>query len=109
MYSLRYGTVPVVRATGGLADTVHEFDPVAREGNGFVFHAFEADEMVMALRRALSVHSEPALWRALQRNGMSADFGWRVAADGYDRLYEEALERVAQGRVPSLQSVRDTF
>jgi starch synthase len=109
MYSLRYGTVPVVRATGGLADTVHEFDPVTREGNGFVFQAFEADDMVMALRRALAVHAEPQLWRALQRNGMSADFSWRVAADGYDHLYEEALDRVAQGRVPSLQTVRDSF
>lgn len=109
MYSLRYGTVPVVRATGGLADTVHEFDPITREGNGFVFHAFEADEMLMALRRALAVWTEPELWRALQENGMSRDFSWRVAADGYDRLYHEARERVAAGRVPTLESVRDTF
>ena len=109
MYSLRYGTVPVVRATGGLADTVQEFDPVTRAGNGFVFHAYAAEEMVMALRRALAVYAEPALWRALQRNGMAADHGWAAAADRYDRLYEEALERVAAARVPSLESVRDTF
>jgi starch synthase len=109
MYSLRYGTIPVVRATGGLADTVREFDPIQREGNGFVFHAFSADEMVMALRRALAVHSEPTLWRALQRNGMAHDFSWRAAADGYDRLYEEALERVAHGRIPTLETVRDSF
>jgi starch synthase len=109
MYSLRYGTVPVVRATGGLADTVREFDPVTREGNGFVFQAFEPDDMVMALRRALAVHGEPALWRTLQRNGMGQDFSWRVSADGYDQLYAEALERIARGRVPTLQSVRDTF
>ncbi len=109
MYSLRYGTVPLVRATGGLADTVHEFDPVSREGNGFVFQAFSADDMVMALRRALALHGEPSLWRALQRNGMRQDFSWRTAADGYDHLYEEALARVASGRVPSLKTVRDTF
>ncbi len=109
MYSLRYGTVPVVRATGGLADTVREFDPITREGNGFVFHAFAADEMVMALRRALAVHAEPALWTGLQRNGMAHDFSWRAAADGYDRLYEEALERVAHGRVPTIATVRDSF
>ncbi len=109
MYSLRYGTVPVVRGTGGLADTVHEFDPVSREGNGFVFTSFSADDMVMALRRALAVHGEPALWCALQRNGMRQDFSWRVSADGYDHLYEEALERVATGRIPSLRTVRDTF
>ncbi len=109
MYSLRYGTVPVVRATGGLADTVREFDPIAREGNGFVFERFSPDEMVMALRRALATHSEPELWRAIQRNGMARDSSWRVAADGYDRLYAEALERVSGGRVPTIESVRDSF
>jgi starch synthase len=109
MYSLRYGTVPVARATGGLADTVHEFDPITREGNGFVFHAFSADEMIMALRRALAVHAEPQLWRSLQRNGMALDFSWRSSADGYDRLYQEALARVAHGRVPTLETVRDSF
>lgn len=109
MYSLRYGTVPVVRETGGLADTVREFDPVTREGNGFVFQAFAADDLVMALRRALAVRAEPELWRTLQRNGMAQDFSWRVSADGYDHLYGEALRRVAQGRVPTLQSVRDSF
>ncbi|MEO5987869.1 MAG: glycogen/starch synthase [Candidatus Eisenbacteria bacterium] len=109
MYSLRYGTVPVVRATGGLADTVCEFDRTTREGNGFVFQAFEPDEMIMALRRALALRQESGLWRQLQRNGMARDFSWQVAADQYDRLYEEALERVAQGRVPTMSSVRDTF
>ena len=109
LYSLRYGTVPVVRETGGLADTVREFDPVTRAGNGFVFQAFAADDMVMALRRALAVHGEPGLWRALQRNGMEQDFSWSVSADGYDHLYEEALHRIAQGRIPTLQTVRDSF
>ena len=109
MYSLRYGTIPVVRVTGGLADTVHEFDPITRAGNGFVFESFSGDEMVMALRRALATHAEPELWRAAQRNGMTRDWSWRVAADGYDRLYAEARERVASGRVPTLESVRDTF
>jgi len=109
LYSLRYGTVPVVRETGGLADTVREFDPVSREGNGFVFQSFDAEDMVMALRRALAVHAEPDLWRALQRNGMSQDFSWRVSADGYDHLYAEARHRIAQGRIPTLQTVRDSF
>jgi len=109
LYSLRYGTVPVVRATGGLADTVREFDPVTREGNGFVFHGYSSEEMLMALRRALAVHAEPELWRGLQRRGMERDSSWRVAAQHYDRLYDEAIERVAQGRVPTLESVRDSF
>jgi starch synthase len=109
MYSLRYGTVPVVRATGGLADTVREFDPITGEGNGFAFEAYSADAMIMALRRALATHGDAALWARVQRNGMARDSGWRVAADGYDRLYAEALERVSAGRVPTLESVRDTF
>ena len=109
LYSLRYGTVPVVRATGGLADTVREFDPITREGNGFVFEQFSADELVMALRRALATHGEPELRSVVQANGMARDSSWRVAADGYDRLYSEAIERVAAGRTPTLESVRDTF
>ncbi len=109
LYSLRYGTVPVVRATGGLADTVHEYDPVSHQGNGFVFHGFSADEMIMALRRALALMADPVQWRKLQHNGMSRDSSWRAAADGYDHLYDEALDRVAHGRVPSLESVRDHF
>lgn len=109
LYSLRYGTVPVVRATGGLADTVREFEPVTREGNGFVFHGYSADEMVMALRRALAVHAEPEVWKGLQRRGMERDSSWRSAADHYDRLYDEAIERVEQGRTPTLESVRDSF
>ena len=108
MYSLRYGTVPVVRATGGLADTVQDFDPVSREGTGFVFQHYDAAEMVHALRRALTVFRQPHLWSRLQDNGMACDFSWRRSADGYDRLYAEALERVGAGEVPTLESVRAT-
>jgi starch synthase len=106
MYSLRYGTVPVVRATGGLADTVQDFDPVTRQGNGFVFQRYDASEMVNALRRALTVYRQPHLWSQVQRNGMACDFSWRKSADGYDQLYREALERLRQGVVPTLESVR---
>jgi starch synthase len=106
MYSLRYGTAPVVRATGGLADTVQDFDPVTRQGNGFVFQRYEAGEMVNALRRGLTVFRQPHLWAQLRDNAMAADFSWRKSADGYDRLYAEALERVRGGDVPTLESVR---
>ncbi len=106
MYSLRYGTVPVVRAVGGLADTVREFDPIMREGNGFTFERFDPHDMVQTLRRALAFHRQPELWRALQRNGMAADFSWRVSADGYDALYDEARARVTTDDVPSIETVR---
>jgi len=106
MYSLRYGTVPVVRATGGLADTVAEFDPLTRRGTGFRFDAFEADEMAAALRRALAIHRQGSLWLALQRNGMAMDFSWASSAARYERLYRETLERVAREGPPTLESVR---
>lgn len=106
MYSLRYGTVPVVRATGGLVDTVEDFDPVTREGTGFLFHRYDAGEMVGAIRRALTTYRQPHLWSQLRANGMARDFSWRTSADGYDRLYADAVERVASGRVMTLDSAR---
>ncbi len=106
MYSLRYGTGPVVRETGGLADTVEEFVIATREGTGFLFGPYEPESMVGALKRALAIHRQPELWRALQRNGMERDFSWRTSADGYDALYRGALERVRAGVVPTLESVR---
>jgi len=109
MYSLRYGTVPVVRETGGLADTVEEFDIGSQQGTGFLFGPYEAEAMVGALKRALAIQKQPELWRALQLNGMARDFSWRASADGYDRLYEDALARVRGGKVPTLQSVKATL
>jgi len=109
LYSLRYGTVPVVRETGGLADTVEEFDIGTREGTGFLFAPYEAEAMVGALKRALAIQRQPELWQALQANGMRRDFSWRASAAGYDRLYEDALERVRAGTVPTLESVRTTL
>jgi starch synthase len=106
MYSLRYGTVPVVRATGGLVDTVEDFDPVTREGTGFLFHRYEAGEMVGAIRRALTTYRQPHLWSQLRANGMARDFSWRSSADGYDRLYADALERVRSGKVMTLDAAR---
>jgi len=109
MYSLRYGTAPVVRATGGLADTVQDFDPQSRRGTGFVFQRYEASEMLGALRRAFTVYRQPHLWSELRANGMACDFSWRRSADGYDDLYREARARVATGRMPTLESVRQAI
>ncbi|NOT35074.1 MAG: glycogen synthase [Candidatus Eisenbacteria bacterium] len=106
MYSLRYGTVPVVRATGGLADTVEDFDPATRAGTGFVFQNYESADMVAALRRAFTVYRQPHLWGQLRANGMSRDFSWRRSAEGYDRLYVEALARVGAGRMKTLETVK---
>uniref|UniRef100_A0A832I261 Glycogen synthase n=1 Tax=Eiseniibacteriota bacterium TaxID=2212470 RepID=A0A832I261_UNCEI len=106
MYSLRYGTVPVVRAVGGLADSVEEFDPMTGRGTGFLFQRFDAADMLAALRKAIAMWRQPTLWRRLQVNGMAVDFSWRASADAYDAAYEETLARVARDGAPTLETVR---
>ncbi len=83
MYALRYGTAPVVRATGGLRDTVSEFDPVRGTGNGFVFEKFDAAEMVAALDRMIATFRDRATWRRLMANCFASDFSWERAAHQY--------------------------
>jgi starch synthase len=83
MYAMRYGTAPVVRATGGLRDTVSEFDPAKGTGNGFVFEKFTADEMVAALARMVATFRNRNAWRHLMANCFAADFSWERAARQY--------------------------
>ncbi len=83
MYALRYGSAPVVRATGGLRDTVSEFNPAAGTGNGFVFDKFETAEMVAALGRMVSTFRDRATWRRLMANCFASDFSWERAAREY--------------------------
>jgi len=93
MYSMRYGTVPVVRATGGLDDTVRPFDPATGTGTGFTFKAYRSSAMLAALKRALAVYASPARWRGLQRAGMRQDFSWDVSAAAYVQEYRSVIER----------------
>jgi starch synthase len=83
MYALRYGSAPVVRATGGLRDTVSEFDPARATGNGFAFEKFEAAEMVAALSRMVATFRDRAKWRRLMANCFASDFSWNRAAHQY--------------------------
>lgn len=95
MYSLRYGTVPVVRGTGGLADTVIDADSTQGDPNGFVFPNASADELVATVERALALFQRRSRWRLLQRNGMRRDYSWEHSARDYLGLYEQALaERI---------------
>jgi starch synthase len=89
MYSMRYGTVPIVRATGGLDDTVEEFDPTTGSGTGFKFTPYTPDAFLGAVRRALEVYHRSVDWRRLMRNGMRADFSWEEPAAAYLALYRE--------------------
>ena len=88
LYSLRYGTVPMVHATGGLDDSVAEFDPATGTGTGFKFTPYTPDAFLAALERALRTRRDPALWARLVANGMAQDFSWSRAAAEYRALYE---------------------
>ena len=91
IYSLKYGTVPVVRATGGLDDSIDAYDPATGRGTGFKFQAYDSTALLETIRQAISVfRNEPAVWRRIQLNGMARDFSWQVSAKEYLRLYEAA-------------------
>jgi starch synthase len=90
MYSLRYGTPPVVRATGGLADTVIDAAD-ERHGNGFLFGPPTAAALLDALRRAADAFRDPVVWRRLQKHGMARDSSWAEAAGHYVALYRKLL------------------
>jgi starch synthase len=92
MYSLRYGTVPVVRATGGLDDTVRNWNGKARTGNGFKFREASGTAMLKAVCRALDTYNQPEDWRLLQSNGMAKDFSWEASARQYVKVYERAID-----------------
>src|SRR5439155_1227495 len=91
LMSLRYGTIPIVRATGGLADTIHDFDPALHpEGNGFVFAEYTGEALLACVRRAVATYQMKASRQTLVRRALSADFSWARSADRYAALYAEA-------------------
>jgi len=94
MYSLHYGTVPVVRATGGLADSVQPWDPRAGTGTGFLFEEYSSEALSEAVHRALNAFRDQPAWRQLMLNGMGQDFSWRKQVRKYEALYERVLQRV---------------
>src|SRR5699024_7058259 len=92
MIAMRYGTLPIVRETGGLRDSVVPYNQITGEGTGFTFANYNAHEMKATIERALSVYiNEPETWNKLVRNAMAADFGFERSAEGYARLYIDLL------------------
>jgi len=91
MYSLKYGTVPIVRDTGGLADTVKDFDPITKQGNGFVFSNYDSKELLATVKRAITYFHKPQIWKIIVENGMSGDFSWSKSAIEYIKLYKKML------------------
>jgi starch synthase len=94
LYALRYGTVPVVRATGGLVDTVEPWDPATRRGTGFRFETADGTGMMWALDQALAAYQDDEAWTTLRRNGMAREFSWERAAQGYEDVYRRARAKV---------------
>jgi starch synthase len=93
MYSLKYGTVPIVRKTGGLADTVQLYDWKTGIGTGFVFDHYVPDAVRWALDYALDVFDRPGPWKRLMLNGMACDYSWEVQGRHYVQLYESMRSR----------------
>src|SRR5229473_1525685 len=91
LIAMRYGSVPIVRAVGGLADTVQEYDPRTGAGNGFTFTNYDPWELFAAIVRALELFRFKDLWRTLQRRGMAADHSWQASAIRYVEVYRNAL------------------
>jgi 1,4-alpha-glucan branching enzyme len=91
LYSMKYGTIPIVRATGGLKDSVEEFDPAGGSGTGFVFEAYEGAAMLAAVDRALAAFECPKQWAALMKNGMRADYSWEHSAREYETVYRNRM------------------
>ena len=94
LISFKYGTIPVVRKTGGLADTVHDFDPESGKGDGFVFEEYSASALLDAIKRAMSVYSNRSVWKDIQEKVMQYDYSWDASAKKYVSLYMKALDKV---------------
>ena len=90
VYSLKYGTVPIVRATGGLDDTVESFEVEHGTGTGFKFAEYSGQALLEAVRAALHNFSDERIWKRIQLNGMAADFSWKRPAAEYAKLYKAA-------------------
>jgi starch synthase len=99
MYSLRYGTVPIVRKTGGLADTVIDATPSnlkAGTATGFMFEQASAHELIATLKLAIKLYREKNSWYRMMRAGMTADFSWDRSAKEYEKLYHLAVEKAGK-------------
>ncbi len=102
MYSLKYGTVPIVRATGGLDDSIEPFDVEHGTGTGFKFYEYSGEALLYAARQALHHYMDERIWKRIQLNGMAKDFSWKKPASEYAKLYEAA--RIARGFAPTMES-----
>jgi starch synthase len=101
LIAMRYGSVPIVRETGGLKDTVCNYNPVTDNGNGFTFRKYDAMAMYTAIVRAIETYHYQDRWRTLVHRGMAADFSWRNSALKYVELYRRALNVRTDHPIPN--------
>jgi starch synthase len=94
LISYRYGTIPIVRKTGGLADTVRDFDPKTGEGEGFVFEEYSSKALLDAVKRACETYHKKTVWMPLQEKVMELDYSWDASAKKYVSLYMKALAKI---------------
>ena len=97
LYALKYGTIPIVRAVGGLEDTVEDYNPQTDQGTGFKFKEYEGEKLFQTLQRALSVYRDKPRWKRLMQRAMRQDFSWEKSASQYQSLYQKALEKKGRG------------
>ena len=108
IYSLKYGTVPVVRATGGLDDTIEHWDPRTGNGTGFKFTDYNGEALLLTIKQALRAYRDSTSWQQLMLNGMSKDFSWGASAKEYVRVYERARQiRTGTATAPSRAEAGD--
>jgi starch synthase len=93
IYSLKYGTIPIVRAVGGLEDTIENFNLQTRQGNGFKFHEYSSQQLLSKTLEALEIYKNPVLFKELIKNGMRCDFSWDSSAKKYEEIYFKALRK----------------
>jgi len=105
MYSLKYGTVPIVRATGGLDDSIEPWDAAAGKGTGFKFSSYSGAALLSAIQEALKAFKDQARWKKLMLNGMKQDFSWTASAKEYVKIYERLAPKTANEKVGDLSRV----
>ena len=93
MIASRYGTVPIVRETGGLYDTIKPYNEFTGEGNGFSFTNYNAHDMMAVIKYAIELYGKKQKWAALRRRVMKVDFSWTASAAKYVKLYESMLDK----------------
>jgi starch synthase len=108
--SMRYGTVPIVRWTGGLADTVEPYSPGAEGGTGIAFAPYTPESLVEAVEAALRLYGDPRHFQRVRRNGMARDFSWEASGRKYLQLYRQAnaSKRMGTGYHKWLETVQES-